>query len=178
MLNRNLSDRTPPPARARRARLTACSQHGFTLIELMIVIVVISILAGIAYPSYTQYVQRTRRSEAQIALTQMAAAQEKYFTVCSTYSLNLEQPNLQPTSANCATSATDSTEMSEDDNYTLSAVAGPGGLASGFILTATASTTGKQRGDSKCVTLTLSSTGAKDSTDDGGASTKAECWKK
>lgn len=154
-------------------------QRGITLIELMIVLVVLSILVGIAYPGYQQFVQKARRSEAQIALTQTTAALEKYFTACSTYSLNLAPPNLQPTAVNCATSATASTKMSDDNNYTLSVAAGPSGLiAVDYLLTATASTTGKQKNDNKCKTLTLSSAGVKDSTDSGGTSSVTECWKK
>lgn len=153
--------------------------RGITLIELMIVLVVLSILVGIAYPSYQQFVQKARRSEAQIALTQTAAQLEKFFTACSSYSLNLASPNLQPTAANCLTSGTASTRMSDDNNYTLSVAAGPSGLiAVDYLLTATASTTGKQKNDNKCKTLTLSSTGVKDSTDSGGISSVTECWKK
>jgi type IV pilus assembly protein PilE len=174
MLNQALPDVNPTPARLNQARRVARLEYGVTLIELMIVLVVVSILLGIAYPGYQQFVQKARRSEAQIGLTQTAAALEKYFTACSTYSLNLDPPNLQPTAANCATSATASTRMSDDNNYTLSAAAGPSGtIASDFILTATASTTGKQQNDSKCATLTLSSTGLKSS-----SPSTTECWKK
>lgn len=51
---------------------------GFTLIELIIVLVIIGILSAIVYPSYTQYVTKTRRSEAQIALLDLAARMERY----------------------------------------------------------------------------------------------------
>lgn len=151
-------------------------QRGITLIELMIVLVVLSILVGIAYPGYQQFVQKARRSEAQIALTQTTAALEKYFTACSTYSLNLAPPNLQPTAVNCATSATASTKDSDDGNYTISVAADPlttNNIATSYILTATVKPTGKQKNDSKCVTLTLSSIGDKKS-----SPSTTECWKK
>ena len=59
--------------------------HGFTLIELMITVVIIGILAAIAYPSYQNYTKQTRRSDAQIALTQAANQQERFFTECNSY---------------------------------------------------------------------------------------------
>ena len=37
-------------------------EHGFTLIEVMIVVAIVGILAAIAYPSYAQYVQQSARA--------------------------------------------------------------------------------------------------------------------
>ena len=52
--------------------------HGFTLIELMIVVTVIGILAAIAYPSYQDYIRRARRIEAQSVMMDIQLMQEKY----------------------------------------------------------------------------------------------------
>lgn len=62
---------------------------GFTLIELMIVVAIVGILAAIAYPSYQNQVRQTRRSDAQIALNEIANMQEKFYSQCSQYATAL-----------------------------------------------------------------------------------------
>lgn len=61
-------------------------QHGFTLVELMVVVVVVAILAAIAYPSYIDSVRRARRSDGKSALLSAAQTMERYFTENMTYS--------------------------------------------------------------------------------------------
>lgn len=64
-------------------------RSGFSLIELLVVIVIIGILASIAYPAYQRYVVQTRRSDAQIAIQQIANRLEKYLSYCNTYTTTL-----------------------------------------------------------------------------------------
>ena len=59
--------------------------HGFSLIELMIVVAIIGILASIAYPSYQEQVRQSRRAEAEAVLLEATQFMERFFTVNSRY---------------------------------------------------------------------------------------------
>lgn len=136
------------------------TQSGITLIELMVVVAIVGILAAIAYPSYQNYVKQTRRSDAQIALTQAANQQERFFTECNWYAAT---PN---GTRGCGTNTTGIlgiSTTSPEGYYTLSISAGT--IASGctaytcgFTLVATPVTTGPQAGDGA---FRIDSTGTK-----------------
>ena len=135
---------------------------GFTLIELLIVVAIVGILAAIAYPSYQEQVRQSRRSDCEGALTGLAGAMERYFTVNNTYAgaavgTSGIYPNQCPVDGNTA-------------YYTLSI---PSATATGFTLQA--ARTGSQSGD-KCGTLTLSSTGQKGVTGAATGITWQDCW--
>ena len=59
--------------------------HGFTLIELMIVVAIIAILASIAIPSYRDYIIRGHLAEATSTLASYQAKMERYYQDNRTY---------------------------------------------------------------------------------------------
>jgi type IV pilus assembly protein PilE len=131
---------------------------GITLIELMIVVVIVAILAGIAIPNYRAYVMRSNRTDATIALTRLAAAQEKFYLQRNTYTNNV--------------SVLLGRDTSERGWYAISIAAGTGGLTSSYTATAQPVSGQVQAGDSRCTSFTITETGAR-----GPASTLAECWR-
>ncbi len=61
------------------------SEHGFTLVELMITVVIIGILASVAIPLYTGSVTRAKASEADAALGSIRTALRVYYAENSAY---------------------------------------------------------------------------------------------
>jgi len=129
-------------------------QSGFTLIELMVVVVIIGIITAFAYPAYQDSVRKSRRSDAKAALSDLAAREEQHRLDNKVYTIDL--PSLGASA------------QSPERYYTLGIVAGGAGIATSYLITATA--TGTQASDTKCATLSLSSTGAKTS------APTASCW--
>lgn len=60
-------------------------KYGFSLIELMIVLAIIGILACIVYPAYKTHIVRTRRTDAIVALNDLAARMEQYYDEHNSY---------------------------------------------------------------------------------------------
>ena len=59
--------------------------QGFTLIELMIAVAIVGILAAVALPSYQRSIMKGRRVDAKAATLDLAAREERYFSVNNTY---------------------------------------------------------------------------------------------
>ena len=61
------------------------SDHGFTLVELMIAVAIVGILSAIAFPSYTQYLVRGKITEATATLAGHRVKMEQFFQDNRTY---------------------------------------------------------------------------------------------
>jgi type IV pilus assembly protein PilE len=138
---------------------------GFSLIELMVAVAIVGILAAVAIPSYTQHVLKTRRSDGKEMLLNVASLQERYFFQNNTYTTNVALLGLTKDGA-------DEFVKSPDGFYRIQVSTTD--AKKNFTLTATAQ--GGQTKDTDCLSLVVTSTGAKSSTKSGGTDTTATCW--
>lgn len=140
------------------------SQHGFTLIEILIVVAILGVLASIALPAYQNSVLRSGRAEAKSELLQVASDLERYFSNFNTYiddALPLNTP-----------AVADRDRTTVNALYVISVAAcGGGAISNCFIATATPQ--GAQAGDA-CTTLTITNTGVRGAT----GATVDECWQR
>jgi len=67
--------------------------HGFTLIELMIVVTIISFLAALGIPQYFKYQAKARQAEVALNLSSLHTAQQAYFAENGKYTNVLSGEN-------------------------------------------------------------------------------------
>jgi type IV pilus assembly protein PilE len=140
------------------AKATDRNRRGFTLIELLIVIVVIGILAAIAIPNYRDYVVRSNRSEAVIALAELANLEEKFFSNQLRYTTTIDLLNYPAISSNNLYQFNIASSATVD--YTL-----------------TATPIGQQLAeDDTCRQFSLNSFGQRRAEDADGDDTSQRCW--
>lgn len=150
------------------------SQKGFTLIELMIVVIIVGVLAMVALPAYDEQSKRGRRADGKAFIMDIASRQERFYTQYSSYTRVL------PGATGCTAAACGlnyDNNQSPDGFYTAAITVpgnndcAPGGADPCTQYTITITPTFD---DPKCTTLTLTNTGAEDSTPAGN---KDYCWR-
>lgn len=144
-------------------------ERGFTLIELMVAIVIIAILAGIGFPMYIQQVERARRADGTSVAMLIALAQERFFTLNSTYTIDLTESDLR-------LSSKVQSGLSESGHYNVAVTPGLAGIATSFVVTVTPIAGGSQMEDEECRTMMVDQIGAKTALDKSSADSTNICW--
>lgn len=136
-------------------------QQGFTLVEIVVVIAIIAGLAAIALPSYTEQVRKSRRADAKVALTSLAQAQENFHADYPTYASVLgTSTNVSTNTLGCKTACQIvSGSAYSPEKYYIVKIESYG--TGGFLLSATADSSGKQAADSKCKYFVLNASNMK-----------------
>ena len=74
------------PSNSKRKRSGRRSDHGFSLIEVMLVLTTMAVLASLGLQTFKGYIARTRRTEAILTLRAIADAQKAHHTIHGEYS--------------------------------------------------------------------------------------------
>lgn len=132
--------------------------HGFTLIEVMIVVAIIGILAAITIPQYADYMRRARVSEAVGLLASMRPRMEQYFQDNRTFVGACVDGTVAPKPASTKGFAFDCSDLT----------------ATGYTITATGISTSSTNG----FAYTLKANGARKTTalSAGWTGVDANCW--
>lgn len=138
--------------------------RGFSLLELMIVVAIIALLASLAYFNYSRYALRSRRVDGQNLLTNIASAEQRYYSNFNKYTATI---------AGAGTTSLDFTDVYSNppgQYYSAAAVVASGGQT--YTLTATP-VAGKAQAKDQCQNLTLTDTGLKSQS---GNQSNGNCW--
>ena len=147
--------------------------RGFTLIELMIVVVIMGVLGTLALPAYRDHVLRSQRVEAKVALSTLAVAQERFFSVHHRYASRIASlgpaANLVDLYKNGGITLNGYYSVQIEDVSGTLATGGP------YLLRASPTDKGGQLRD-KCQDLTLDSSGKKGIASATDGLQWSDCW--
>jgi type IV pilus assembly protein PilE len=144
-------------------------QTGFTLIELMVTIVIATVLIAIAIPSYQSQIRKSRRTDARVAVLDLASREERFLSTANNYSQITTDLGYTGTFPVTIGNGYYTLNVTSPDPAFVAA----GGTTPSFIITATA--IGQQLKDSPCRTFTVTHLGTQTATDSSGAATTS-CW--
>lgn len=142
-----------------KARASARTRQGITLIELLVAVAIVGILAAIAYPSYIQYTVKSKRAAAESFIMGVANRQEQYMLNARQYATTL-----------AALGVTVPEDVSR--NYTITEPIPVAATPPGYTITA-APIGGQATNDTKCGSVSIDQAGTKSVS---GTGTVTECW--
>ena len=81
-------------------------RHGFTLVELAVVVVIIGVLAAFAVPRFLASVERSKAAEAFNYLSSVQAAQERFHARQGTYAADMKDLDIKMSTSKYFTAGT------------------------------------------------------------------------
>ena len=84
----------------------AGKRHGFTLVELAVVVVIIGVLAAFAVPRFLASVERSKAAEAFNYLSSVQAAQERFHARQGTYAADMKDLDIKMSTSKSFTAGT------------------------------------------------------------------------
>jgi len=143
---------------------------GFTLIELLIALLIVGILGSIAYTNYLSTTLKSTRSDAKIALNEVAQRMQSCFTASSDYN---------PSTAGVCVMFDKITSgggfVSQEGYYVVKRALTTDIDRSKFLITATPVSTKRQIKDTDCAEFTLNQQGVRAAKDASNNPTD-KCW--
>ena|SRR5690349_15729783 len=135
--------------------------RGVTLLEILVVLLVVGVIAALALPAYRQHLVRVNRTEATIALYEIAAAEEHHFLRHGEYIADISAA--PPAGLGLATTAR---------RYSFVVAVADDGQS--FIASATPTREGGQDADGECLEFSLDHRGRRAVS---GSRETSFCWR-